>query len=472
MLSSLVLLLVFEWLWLNNVYKEEKEQIRDQASHIFIENVRGIRDSLFQELLDSGFVNHLHDSTHTGSINIKSKADTSFRRLYFRKSFRAFHHRDTTTRLIVRPSRAKHTTDEARPGSISGLLAMIHKAPNIAFDSIWLSRPSYDIFPLLQHYFARSIKKSELNIPYELVQIEAGMDFPEGLRSRSYSDHFSDKRYAVLFEDYHGFILGRITPQIIFSFILLLSISLAFFLIYQSLQKQRRLAQIKNDFISNVTHELKTPITTVSVAIEALKNFNALQDPERTKEYLQISQHELARLSILVDRVLKMSLFEQSEPELKMEALDMRELIQGILNSMKLQFDKLAANVSFQFSGPSFSLEGDRIHLTSVIYNLIDNALKYSPTNPDIQINLQQLGQQVKLSVQDHGMGISQAYQHKIFDKFFRVPTGDQHNIKGHGLGLSYVASVIGKHKGSISVDSQLGRGTCFTIYLPQTHHS
>ncbi|MEO0468268.1 MAG: HAMP domain-containing sensor histidine kinase [Bacteroidota bacterium] len=245
---------------------------------------------------------------------------------------------------------------------------------------------------------------------------------------------------------------------------------MAFFLSYRSLQKQKRLNQLKNDFISNVTHELKTPITTVGVAIEALRNFNALQDPAKTEEYLAISKQELNRLSILVDRVLKMSLFDQQEPELKIESLDLQQLSEGILRSMKLQFEKYGAVVETTFEGEDFDLEGDRGHLTSVLYNLIDNALKYGGDTPQIQLFIQEKEGQIEIQVMDRGIGIPNAYQDRIFEKFFRVPSGDRHNIKGHGLGLSYVSSVIAQHQGTIDFDSTEGKGTTFTIQLPRKH--
>lgn len=136
---------------------------------------------------------------------------------------------------------------------------------------------------------------------------------------------------------------------------------------------------------------------------------------------------------------------------------------------MKLQFEKFGALVSFDWTGEQFNLQADRTHLMSVIYNLLDNALKYSPERPEIQVELQDLGNEIKLSVQDNGLGIPTEYREKIFEKFFRIPTGDRHNVKGHGLGLSYVASVVAKHSGAISVSSTEGQGSCFTVKLSRS---
>ncbi|MBK7407092.1 MAG: HAMP domain-containing histidine kinase [Saprospirales bacterium] len=265
------------------------------------------------------------------------------------------------------------------------------------------------------------------------------------------------------------------TPQILFALLLFASVLLAFYVVYKSLLKQQRLTELKNDFIRNVTHELKTPITTVGVAIEALSDFNVLDHPERTREYLDISKHELNRLSILVDKVLKMSHFEDAEPELKLADFDFKDLIDEVLNSMKLHFEKLGAQVDFQTQGDVFPIEADQAHLTSVVYNLIDNALKYSPGRPVIHIHLSAHGLDYQLTIHDEGIGIPPEYLDRIFDQFFRVPTGDRHNVKGYGLGLSYVASVIRQHHGRIEVESNPdshrdGKGTQFTITLPRTH--
>ncbi|MGV3594911.1 MAG: sensor histidine kinase [Sediminibacterium sp.] len=277
--------------------------------------------------------------------------------------------------------------------------------------------------------------------------------------------------YQAKFEDTQIYVLGKMQMQISGSLLVLLLVAGSFIVLYRNLLAQQRLAEIKNDFISNITHELKTPIATVGVAIEALRNFNAMQSPERTKEYLDISAAELQRLSLLVDKVLKLSMFEKQQIELNKEPFDLKELMQETLKIMKLQFDKQKAVVTFTSGDHSFMLEADKLHITSVIYNLLDNALKYSKNNAQIQVNLDLVDHRsIVLTVSDNGMGIASEYQGKIFDKFFRVPTGDKHNIKGYGLGLSYVAEVIKSHKGSISVDSEPEKGSTFTVTLPVSH--
>jgi signal transduction histidine kinase len=312
--------------------------------------------------------------------------------------------------------------------------------------------------------------KSELPLSFNLSKIDS---LPEEL-PRDGIVHFAPASippvqfYQLSINDYRWFLLQRMTPQMIFGLFLLLFTGLSFGLIFRSLRQQQQLTRLKNDFISNITHELKTPIATVSVALEALKDFNALNNPQRTREYIDISQHEMQRLSMLVDRVLKMSMFESQTLQIQTETFNLKTVIQKILESLSLQFEKNKAVVNFSTEGEDFQIEADPIHLTNVVYNLLDNALKYSKKEPKIDIALAEHNCTLTLSVQDHGIGIAKEYQGKVFDQFFRVPHGDTHNVKGYGLGLSYVAGVIQQHKGQIILDSEVDKGTRFTVFLPR----
>lgn len=275
--------------------------------------------------------------------------------------------------------------------------------------------------------------------------------------------------YQAAFENPTTFLLKKISLQILFSLFLVAFTSVTFIFLYRNLVAQRKLTEMKNDFISNITHELKTPLATVSVAVEALRNFGGIENPQRTKEYLDISAAELQRLSLLVDKVLKLSLFENRELELKKENFDLKQLTEEVLNTMKLQFNTHHAKVELEMQGNYFNIHADRLHITSVIFNLLDNALKYSKGKPEITVRLQHHTDTVVLQVEDNGMGIPHDFRSKIFDKFFRVPTGDHHNIKGYGLGLSYVAHVVKQHNGTISVESEPGAGSIFTVKFSVT---
>ncbi len=315
--------------------------------------------------------------------------------------------------------------------------------------------------------YVRALQEEKLNIPFTIVKLdssskEEGNEFNEitiGLTNPA--------TYKLQLGNTFPYLLRQIMQPIIFSVLLLGITLLTFVLLYRNLLKQRRLAALKNEFISNITHELKTPIATVGVAIEALKNFNAMDNPERTREYLDISTNELQRLSLLVDKVLKLSMFEKKEMELKYEVVNLQNIAEEVITSFKLQVEKRKAQVSLHTTG-DVSVRGDRLHLLSVIFNLLDNALKYCRVEPIVAIAINETENAVVLTVKDNGIGVAPEYRDKIFEKFFRIPHGDTHDAKGYGLGLSYVAQVIHQHNGTITVASQPGEGTTFTITLPK----
>jgi signal transduction histidine kinase len=261
-----------------------------------------------------------------------------------------------------------------------------------------------------------------------------------------------------------SYLLKGIAPQILFSVFLTVLTLGAFWIMYRSIRAQQRLGELKNDFISNMTHELKTPITTVGVAIEALRDFNGIENRELTKEYLEIAQNELNRLSLLTDKILKTSLFESKGVDFQPEPVQLDQVIEQVIASLKLVLERKKGSIKFEKTGSDFELRGSLVHLTNVVYNLLDNALKYSNDNPVIKIGLIETGREIKLVVEDNGIGISSEYKKRVFEKFFRVPAGDVHTNKGYGLGLCYVDSVVKAHKATIELESVIGKGSTFII--------
>jgi two-component system phosphate regulon sensor histidine kinase PhoR len=318
----------------------------------------------------------------------------------------------------------------------------------------------------LDSAYAKRLEEQNLDVPFSISRVET-RDTKDPIFNEVTLGFRSPITYRLDINNKNTFIFKRIAIPILFSIFLVAFTALSFSLLYRNLLRQNRLADIKNEFISNITHELKTPIATVSVAIEALRSFNANIDPQRTKEYLDISANELQRLSLLVDKVLKLSMFEKKEIDLQYELLDMKSLVQEVTASLRLQFEKHHALVNVTSEGDT-TLQGDRLHLVSVIFNLLDNAIKYSSVAPKIEVKISGNDSKVNLVIQDSGIGIPEEYKGKIFEKFFRVPTGNLHNAKGYGLGLSYVAHVINRHHGTINVESVPGDGSKFIISLPK----
>ncbi|RXK83847.1 sensor histidine kinase [Filimonas effusa] len=276
--------------------------------------------------------------------------------------------------------------------------------------------------------------------------------------------------YYAVFDNPFPYIAKQLLQPFLFSLLLLGITTVSFIFLYRNMLVQRRLADMKNEFISNITHELKTPVATVNVAIEALRNFNVLEDTERTREYLDISAVELQRLNLLIDKVLRLSMFENRAVALQPAPVDMATLVHDVLTGMKLQLEKANASVQVKCSDDLPAVYADKMHLTSVVYNLLDNAIKYSPGHPVINISLFKQQDSVYLEVADNGIGIAPVYTQKIFEKFFRIPYNDRHQTRGYGLGLSYVAHIISLHKGSVTVTSEEGKGSTFTVKLPLDH--
>jgi len=276
----------------------------------------------------------------------------------------------------------------------------------------------------------------------------------------------SDIFVRATFPTPYRYLFGKLLWILIASFILLVLTTWCFIYMLRTILKQKRWSEVKNDFISNMTHELKTPIATVSAAIEALQHFHGMDDEGKAQSYLDISHNELQRLSDLVEKVLNISIEENEEMVLQKEKVNIKELVNGIIKHQEVKSGK-GIHFDFKYTLADPFIQVDKLHFTNALNNLIDNAIKYSYEKVDITITVGSKPGQIIFTVKDNGIGIPPHYQHLIFDKFFRVPTGDLHNVKGFGLGLSYVKKVIERHGGSIQVKSDPGKGTEFTIMLP-----
>lgn len=235
--------------------------------------------------------------------------------------------------------------------------------------------------------------------------------------------------------------------------------------------KQKREAEVRTDFMNNMTHELKTPISSISVALELLQDRSVTVSEEVKDEYFHIAGNELKRLSGLIDKVLRMSAFEKTQIKIHKEQFLVKEWIHEVLPSVKPLAEAANARIEVAVYPEHLQVNADKQQLSSVLQNLLENAIKYADRNkPLLQIYIVagRLNDGVFLNVQDNGKGIAEQYRLRIFDKFFRVPTGDEHEIKGYGLGLSYAHAIVKLHQGDIAVDSELKKGTTFTINLPQ----
>jgi two-component system phosphate regulon sensor histidine kinase PhoR len=254
------------------------------------------------------------------------------------------------------------------------------------------------------------------------------------------------------------------------SAVLILTIMFAFSYTITTIFRQKKISEIKNDFINNMTHELKTPISTISLACEALSDPVMRSSEKRMKNFVRMISDENQRLGVLVENVLRSAILDRGEMDLNVDRINLHELAQNVIKNIAIQVNKKGGSIKTDLQAVNPVIMGDRIHLTNVIYNMLDNAIKYSPDSPLVKVSTKDHRNGMLISFSDKGIGVSKENQKKIFDKLYRVPTGDIHDVKGFGLGLSYVKVIVEKHHGEIWVESELNKGSTFNIYLPANH--
>jgi two-component system, OmpR family, phosphate regulon sensor histidine kinase PhoR len=252
-----------------------------------------------------------------------------------------------------------------------------------------------------------------------------------------------------------------------FSSVVLLLVIVFFAYTLFVILKQKRLSEIQKDFINNMTHEFKTPIATIAVSTEVLKDPGIVHQPERLLNYMTIIEKENTRLKQQVERVLQMARLDKEDIGLKKENLSIHHIIQDSIRHTSVALQEKKVSVGLDLSAEEPAIEGDKLHLTNVFNNLFDNAIKYCKTTPSLIVRTTNEHGGIAIEVEDNGIGIAQENQKRVFQKFYRVPTGNLHDVKGFGLGLSYVRTVVEAHRGKISLRSELGRGSIFKIYLP-----
>lgn len=253
----------------------------------------------------------------------------------------------------------------------------------------------------------------------------------------------------------------------LFSSSIILVIIIFFAYTISVILKQKRLSEIKNDFINNITHEFKTPISTISLSADVLLGKNIANEPERLSNYANIIKEENNRLKNQVDKVLQLATLEEDKLNLENEDIDLHELIQSSVKSFGLIMKERVGEISCELNADKFIFNGDRIHITNTLHNLIDNAIKYTPENPKVEVATNHHKGWIEISVKDNGLGIPADGQKYIFDKFYRAPTNNVHDVKGFGLGLNYVKTIVEAYNGSVKLISKEGEGSTFVIKLP-----
>jgi two-component system phosphate regulon sensor histidine kinase PhoR len=257
----------------------------------------------------------------------------------------------------------------------------------------------------------------------------------------------------------------KIATSIAFTIIILA----AFYLTVRTMLRQKKLAKIKNDFINNMTHEFKTPIATISLAVDAMRNEKVIEDREKMGYFSSIIKEENQRMNRQVETILKASQLEKQEVELILKPVHAHEVIKDVVDNFTLQLEDRKGKVEMVLNAQNDTIEADEVHLSNLVNNLVDNALKYSKENtpPVVKLTTQSNGKKFSLKIEDNGIGMNRDTLKKIFERFYRAHTGNIHNVKGFGLGLSYVKTMVEAHDGDIKAESILGKGSTFTVDLP-----
>lgn len=297
----------------------------------------------------------------------------------------------------------------------------------------------------------------------------------KGQINESISQRYSVKIFAqnnnnesgiltLIIEGGDNYLIGKMSTLIGFSIFLLLIMLIGVGYTINTVIQQKKIADMKTEFINNMTHEFKTPISTIMIASEALQEPRVMENPQKVAKMGKIIHSENLRLSTHIERVLGIAKLELKEFELKRNHLDMHQIITHVTDNMRLQVEKNSGNIYLELNAQNSNIVGDELHVANIVLNLIDNAIKYSASSPAIWIRTFNDKKYFNITIQDNGIGIPKAQLSKIFNQFYRVPTGNVHNVKGFGLGLSYVQTIINKMNGSITVTSEKDKGTVFTL--------
>jgi two-component system phosphate regulon sensor histidine kinase PhoR len=281
----------------------------------------------------------------------------------------------------------------------------------------------------------------------------------ENLVREEYLSVIVPHQKSIIWKEMFWFIIGAILFTII--------ITTAFFITIRTLLKQKKLSEIKSDFINNMTHEFKTPLATISLAVDALKNEKVVNDKEKTGYFTAIIKEENKRMNKQVETILQAALLDKQEVQLNLKKLSAHEMITSALNNITLQVEEKNGKLEVAFKAEKDIILADEVHFTNLVNNLLDNAVKYSGDTPVIKLTTDNIGKFFRIKIEDSGIGMNKETLNRIFEKFYRAHTGNVHNVKGFGLGLSYVKTMVDAHHGHIKAESVLGKGSCFTVSIP-----
>lgn len=476
MLLSQLMLTAFVLWWLIGQFNEEKNKLQKELFQKFTESK--------QQVMDSGLVSNFIEPLLKNKKGFKVHLETTDST----QNFKGIEEEDIEKQFKMPPTDSIILIDKSGNANGDKMISikmqqrdsnhevLLHGVKlfikQITSDSVKESRMESNYFfnsdsLLLKKVFAAKLKKS--GYAFQLKWLSRKIDtLPSNPSVFYFESQLFPKAYGVEISQFQVYLIQKIIPQILFSLVLLLLSASAFFLSYRNLKMQFRLNQIKNDFISNMSHELKTPVSTIKVAIEALQTKAVQENPAKVNEYLNMAELETERLDLLINKVLSTSLAEEGATIFQKEKINLVQSCKELIQLQQLRLEHAGATLIFESKVDPLYVWADNFHLQGVLLNLLDNSLKYAFDKPSLSLTLAENENFIVLKLSDKGPGIPEEFHTKVFEKFFRVPNGNRHNVKGYGLGLSYVAFVVKQHNGSIVVKNNIEGGCTFSIEFPK----
>ena len=334
----------------------------------------------------------------------------------------------------------------------------------------------------LEHTLGRSLLYTGIVTPFEFAVIRNGQVIDGNYRKSSKSDFLKSKYKARLFADNiipQDMVLSVVFPErvnfvlgsmgwilggsLLFSFIILATFAMSLFFII----RQKKISEMKSDFLNNMTHEFKTPIATISLAADTITNPKVIKDESSVRHFVGMIKKENSRMNKKVETILQIASLDKKEIEFRFDAVSLHVIIERAVESIDILVQQRNGKINLNLDAENPVIYGDEDHLLNLVNNLLDNAIKYSPAEPDITVSTKNFEKGVILSVEDKGIGMSRSVQSRIFERFYRQTSGNVHDVKGFGLGLNYVRAIIDAHKGNVTVSSEPGKGSRFDVFLP-----
>jgi two-component system phosphate regulon sensor histidine kinase PhoR len=478
---SLIGIILVQLYWINSSLKNNNDQfkfhiqqllttvtgkLQEQEEYAFINNYRKIEESIGRSPILSDFIS----AKEGDRSNDASTAGNTGNKVAGNESTNAVS--GTTSGKVIDTTGADDSNDLEFKDKLRA---------EFLFNSYVASKPIEERLSAdrLRKILKAELKQSEVDIPFEFAVYDNGVATKIKSANFKYNDGthqhplFTDRkgisRYRLLlsFPEKEAFIFSSLLGITSLSLVFTLIIIIAYLSAINQLIKQKQISEIKSDFINNMTHEFKTPIATINLALDAIKNPRIFDDKEKVQRYLQMIKDENKRMHAQVENVLQISKLDKKELDIAKEQADIHNVIETAIEHVHLIIEARQGTLTRHFAAQRTTTLLNDVHFTNVLVNILDNAIKYSPDAPVIDIYTENVKDFILIKIEDKGLGMSKVTLKRIFEKFYREHTGDVHNVKGHGLGLAYVKRIIDDHNCNIYVESEKGKGSTFIIKMP-----